>query len=50
MVSQQNIFKKATSQSEATVKASYIVATEITKSAWPYSEGEFVEKVHDESL
>uniref|UniRef100_A0AAZ3REG1 SPIN-DOC-like zinc-finger domain-containing protein n=1 Tax=Oncorhynchus tshawytscha TaxID=74940 RepID=A0AAZ3REG1_ONCTS len=33
LVSQQNMFKKATSQSEAAVKASYIVAAEIAKSA-----------------
>lgn len=42
VVSQQNMFKKATSQSEAAVKASYIVAAEIAKSAQPFNEGEFV--------
>lgn len=44
LVSQQNMFKKATSQSEAAVKASYIVAAEIAKSARPFNEGEFVKK------
>lgn len=38
------MFKKATSQSEAAVKASYIVAAEIAKSARPFNEGEFVKK------
>ena len=38
------MFKKATSQSEAAVKASYIVAEEIAKSARPFNEGEFVKK------
>lgn len=36
------MFKKATSQSEAAVKANFIVAAEIAKSSWPFSEGEFV--------
>lgn len=44
LVSQQNMFKKATSQSEASVKAGYIVAEEIAKSARPFNEGEFVKK------
>ena len=44
LVSQQNMFKKATSQSEAAVKASYIVAAEIAKSARPFNEGEFMKK------
>ncbi|KAJ3582444.1 hypothetical protein NHX12_000606, partial [Muraenolepis orangiensis] len=38
------MFKKATSQSEAAVKASYIVAAEIAKSARPFNEGEFGKK------
>uniref|UniRef100_A0A3P9DNK1 SPIN-DOC-like zinc-finger domain-containing protein n=1 Tax=Maylandia zebra TaxID=106582 RepID=A0A3P9DNK1_9CICH len=41
-VSQQTMFKKAISQSEAAVKASFVVAAEIAKSARPFSEGEFV--------
>ena len=44
LVSQQNMFKKATAQSEAAVKASYIVAEEIAKSNRPFNEGEFVKK------
>uniref|UniRef100_A0A3P8RHG8 Uncharacterized protein n=1 Tax=Astatotilapia calliptera TaxID=8154 RepID=A0A3P8RHG8_ASTCA len=36
------MFKKAISQSEAAVKASFVVAAEIAKSARPFSEGEFV--------
>nr|XP_046210501.1 general transcription factor II-I repeat domain-containing protein 2-like [Oncorhynchus gorbuscha] len=44
LVSQQNMFKKATSQSEAAVKASYIVAAEIAKSARPFNEGEFLSR------
>ena len=32
LVSQQNMFKKATAQSEAAVKASYIAAEEVAKS------------------
>ncbi|XP_031655934.1 general transcription factor II-I repeat domain-containing protein 2-like [Oncorhynchus kisutch] len=44
LVSQQNMFKKATSQSEAAVKASYIVAAEIAKSARPFNEEEFMKK------
>lgn len=50
LVSQHTMFKKAISQSEAAVKDSFIVAGEIAKSAWPFNEGEFVKKVHDESL
>ncbi|KAL0163337.1 hypothetical protein M9458_042733, partial [Cirrhinus mrigala] len=42
LVSQQTMFKKAKSQSEAVVKASYIVAEEIAKSARPFTEGEFL--------
>ncbi|GAA6098908.1 general transcription factor II-I repeat domain-containing protein 2-like, partial [Tachysurus ichikawai] len=44
LVSQHNVFKKATSQCEAAVKASYIVAEEISKSARPFNEGEFIKK------
>ena len=44
LVSQQKMFTKATTQSEAAVKASYIVAEEIAKSARPFIEGEFVKK------
>ena len=44
LVSQQTMFKKAISQSEAAVKASFIVAAEIAKSARPFNEGEFVKK------
>ena len=42
LVSQQAMFTKAKSQSEAAVKASYIVAAEIAKSSRPFTEGEFV--------
>lgn len=38
------MFTKATTQSEAAVKASYIVAEEIAESARPFNEGEFVKK------
>ncbi|XP_067943372.1 general transcription factor II-I repeat domain-containing protein 2-like [Watersipora subatra] len=40
----QTLFTKAKSKSEAAVKASFIVAAEIAKSARPFSEGEFVKK------
>lgn len=42
LVSQQAMFTKAKSQSEAAVKANFIVAAEVAKSARPFSEGEFV--------
>ena len=42
LVSQQTMFTKAKSQSEAAVKASFIVAAEVAKSARPFTEGEFV--------
>ena len=42
LVSQQTPFMKAKSKSEAAVKASFIVAAEIAKSARPFNEGEFV--------
>ena len=42
LVSQQAMFTKAKSQSEAAVKASFIVAAEIAKSSRPFTEGEFV--------
>ena len=44
LVSWQTMFTKAKSQSEAAVKASFIVVAEIAKSAWPFNEGEFVKK------
>ncbi|CAI5691491.1 unnamed protein product [Oreochromis niloticus] len=44
IVSQQTMFKKAISQSEAAVKAGFVVAAEIAKSARPFSEGEFVKR------
>ena len=44
LVSQQTMFMKAKSKSKAAVKASFIVAAEIAKSAGPYNEGEFVKK------
>lgn len=40
--SQQAPFTKAKSQSEAAVKASFIVAEEVAKSARPFTEGEFI--------
>lgn len=40
--SQQAFFTKAKSQSEAAVKASFIVAEEVAKSARPFTEGEFI--------
>ncbi|XP_072239317.1 general transcription factor II-I repeat domain-containing protein 2-like [Leuresthes tenuis] len=39
---QQTFFTRAKSQSEAAVKASFIVAEEIAKSARPFTEGEFL--------
>lgn len=42
MKTRQTMFTKAKSQSEAAVKASFIVAQEIAKSARPFNEGEFV--------
>ena len=42
LVSQQTVFVKAKSQSEAAVKASFIVVAEIAKAAQPFTEGEFV--------
>jgi hypothetical protein len=44
LVSQQTMFKKVIAQSEAAVKASFIVAAEIAKSGRPFNEGEFVKK------
>ena len=44
LVSQQTMFMKAKSKSEATAKASFIAAAEIAKSARPFNEGEFVKK------
>lgn len=38
------MFEKAKSQREAVGKASFIVAAEIAKSAWPFKEREFVKK------
>ena len=43
-VSQQTMFMKAKSKSEAAVKASFIAAAEIAKSVRPFNEGEFVKK------
>ena len=40
--SQQALFTKAKSQSEAAVKASFIVAEEVAKSTRPFTEGEFI--------
>ena len=42
LVSQQTVFVKAKSQSEAAVKANFIVVAEIAKAARPLNEGEFV--------
>ena len=44
LVSRQTMFTKAKSQSEAAVKASFVVEAEIAKSARPFNEGEFVKK------
>lgn len=49
LVSQLMMFKKATSQSEAAVKARFVVAAAIAKSARHFNEG-VCEKVHDKSL
>ncbi len=38
----QALFLKAQSQSKAAVKASFIVAEEVAKSARPFTEGEFI--------
>lgn len=50
--SRQGLFRKAQSQSEAAVKASFILAEEIAKSARPFTEGGFIKncmlKVCDE--
>ncbi|KAL4009366.1 hypothetical protein ACER0C_003218 [Sarotherodon galilaeus] len=40
--SRQALFTKAKSQSEAAVKASFLVAEEVAKSARPFREGEFI--------
>ena len=42
---QQTFFTRAKSQSEAAVKASFIVAEE-----QPFSEGEFLKKLHDQGV
>ncbi|XP_060786987.1 general transcription factor II-I repeat domain-containing protein 2-like [Neoarius graeffei] len=42
LVLQQAMFTKAKSQSEAAVKASFVVAEEIAKSARPFTEGKFL--------
>ena len=42
LTSQQTFFTKAKSQSEAAVKASFILAEEIAKSARPFTEREFL--------
>src|SRR4029434_10782661 len=42
LVSQQTVFVKAKSQSEAAVKASFIVVAQIAKVSRPFTEGEFV--------
>ena len=44
LVSWQTMFTKAKSQSEAAVRASFIVVAEIAKSAQSFNEGEFVKK------
>ena len=44
LVCRQTMFMKAKSKSEAAVKASFITAAEIEKSARPFNEGEFVKK------
>jgi hypothetical protein len=44
LTSQQTFFTKAKSQTEAAVKASFIVAEEIAKSGRPFSEGEFLKR------
>ncbi|XP_069993522.1 general transcription factor II-I repeat domain-containing protein 2-like [Penaeus vannamei] len=41
--SRQAMFTYAKSQSEAAVKASFIVAKEVAKSARPFTEGEFIQ-------
>lgn len=50
--SRQALFRKAKKQSEAAVKASFILAEEIAKSARPFTEGDFIKncmlKVCDE--
>lgn len=50
--SRQGLFRKVQSQSEAAVKASFILAEEIAKSARPFTEGDFIKncmlKVCDE--
>ena len=40
----QTMCTKAKSQSEAAVKASFILVADIAKSARPFNEGEFVKK------
>lgn len=50
--SRQGLFRKAKSQSEAAVRASFILAEEIAKSSRPFTEGDFIKdcmlKVCDE--
>lgn len=43
--SRQALFTKAKSQSEAAVKASFIMTEEVAKSARPFTEGEFIKKL-----
>ena len=43
--SQQAMFTKAKTQSDAAVKASFIVAVDIAKTARPFTEGDFVKDV-----
>ncbi|KAK7906743.1 hypothetical protein WMY93_015355 [Mugilogobius chulae] len=47
--SRQALFRKAKSQSEAAVKASFFVAGEIAKSARPFTEGDFIKNSVNQS-
>ena len=49
LVSQQTMFVKAKSQSEAAVKPSFIEVAEIAKEARPFTEGE-CQELHEKSL
>ena len=43
-------FTKAKLQSEAAVKARFIVAEKIAKSSRPFTEGELLKKMYDQDL
>ena len=50
LVSQQTVFVKAKSQSEAAVKASFIVVAENAKAVQPFTRGRVCQELHDKCL